>query len=113
MTIEQALEGMQATSARAPRSLEQPLAGEDDGEVRTVATTLGQQDDGYELVEDRLAIADAMRRLTKRERLIVQLRFEGEMTQADIAERIGVSQMQVSRLLRRCLAKLRDAAEAA
>ena len=113
MTIEQtleALEALEATAARAPRSLEQPLAGEDDGEVRTVATTLGREDEQYELVEDRLAVADAMRRLTQRERLIVHLRFEGEMTQAEIADRIGVSQMQVSRLLRRCLTKLRDAA---
>jgi RNA polymerase sigma-B factor len=110
MTIEQALEALQATAARAPRSLDQPLPGEDDGEARTVATTLGRADDGYELVEDRMAIADAMRCLTERERLIVRLRFDGEMTQAQIAERIGVSQMQVSRLLRRCLAKLREVA---
>jgi RNA polymerase sigma-B factor len=113
MTIEQALEALEATSARETRSLDQPLGGAaDDGEARTVATSVGDEDDGYELVEDRAALAAAMRCLDDRERLIVHLRFEGEMTQAEIAKRIGVSQMQVSRLLRRCLAKLRTVAEA-
>lgn len=113
MTIEQVLEALQAGSARSPRSLDQPLAGaEEDGEARTVATTLGRTDEGYELVEDRTTIQSAMRCLTERERLIVRLRFDGDMTQAQIAERVGVSQMQVSRLLRRCLVKLRKVAEA-
>jgi RNA polymerase sigma-B factor len=112
LTIEQTLEALQATSARESRSLDEPLGGrDDDGQSRTIATALGGSDDGYELVEDRAAIGAAMTCLTKRERLIVRLRFEEEMTQAQIAQRIGVSQMQVSRLLRRCLTKLRDVAE--
>jgi RNA polymerase sigma-B factor len=112
MTIEQTLEALEAKSARETRSLDQPLGGgdADDGEARTVATGVGHVDDGYELVEDRAAVDAAMRCLDERERLIVRLRFHGEMTQAQIAERIGVSQMQVSRLLRRCLAKLRTVA---
>jgi RNA polymerase sigma-B factor len=112
LTIEQALEAFEASSARESRSLDEPAGGRhDDGEVRTVATTLGQDDPGYELVEDRAAIAAALSCLTRRERVIVELRFRHEMTQAQIADRIGVSQMQVSRLLRRCLSKLREVAD--
>jgi RNA polymerase sigma-B factor len=112
LTIEQALEALQATSARESRSLDEPVGGrDDDGEARTVATAVGQVEPGYELVEDRAAVGVALKCLTERERLIVQLRFEHEMTQAQIAERIGVSQMQVSRLLRRCLGKLREVAD--
>jgi RNA polymerase sigma-B factor len=114
LTIEQTLEALQASSARESRSLDEPLGGrDDDGESRTIATSLGRSDEGYELVEDRAAIGAAMRCLDERERLIVRLRFEHEMTQAQIAQRIGVSQMQVSRLLRRCLTKLREVAERA
>jgi RNA polymerase sigma-B factor len=113
MTIEQALEALEAASARETRSLEQPLGGAgEDGEVRTVASAVGAPDEGYERAEDRATLAVAMRSLTERERLILHLRFHREMTQTQIAERIGVSQMQVSRLLRRCLAKLRTVAEA-
>jgi RNA polymerase sigma-B factor len=75
--------------------------------------TLGGNDEAYELVEDRGAVAQAMRTLPLRERRILHMRFMQDMTQSEIAEQIGVSQMQISRLLRRSLHTLREEAEAA
>ena len=71
---------------------------------------LGSEDDGFELVEDRSATQSAMRALDDRERRIVEMRFIAGMTQSQIGDELGVSQMHVSRLLRRALAKLRETA---
>jgi RNA polymerase sigma-B factor len=110
MDLELALEALEAASAYEARSLDAP-APADDQEGRSYAETIGAREDGYELVEDRGAVADAMRTLPLRERRILHMRFLEDMTQSEIAERIGVSQMQVSRLLRRSLAQLREVAE--
>jgi RNA polymerase sigma-B factor len=67
---------------------------------------------GFSLVEERDAVARAMSAVTERERLVLRLRFWEELTQSQIAERLGVSQMQVSRVIRRTLDRLRSAAEA-
>jgi RNA polymerase sigma-B factor len=111
MDVEQALEALEAASAYEARSLDAP-APADDQDGRAYADTLGDTDDAYELVEDRGAVAQAMRTLPLRERRILHMRFMEDMTQSEIAERIGVSQMQISRLLRRSLHKLREEAEA-
>jgi RNA polymerase sigma-B factor len=63
-------------------------------------------------VEDRDAVASSLSELTTRERKVLELRFGSEMTQSEIAEQIGVSQMQVSRILRRTLDRLRTLADA-
>ena len=73
---------------------------------------LGSEDDGYELVEDRSATQSAMRALDDRSRRLVELRFIAGMTQSQIGDELGVSQMHVSRLLRRAIAKLRAQAAA-
>ena len=71
----------------------------------------GQEDRRYELVEETTTIAAAARELTPRERRVLALRFAGDMTQTQIAQEIGVSQMQVSRILRRALTQLRELTE--
>jgi RNA polymerase sigma-B factor len=68
--------------------------------------TLGQEEPGFDTVEDQLLVRDALATLTPRERRILFMRFHRDMYQREIAERIGVSQMQVSRLLRQALDKL-------
>ena len=73
---------------------------------------LASEDGGFELVEDRSATQSAMRALDDRERRIVEMRFIAGMTQSQIGDELGVSQMHISRLLRRAIAKLRDAAAA-
>ena len=109
LDVEATLEAIEASSAYETRSLDAPAPTEDqDG--RSYGETIGDRDSAYELVEDRGAVAAAMRALPIRERRILHMRFIEDMTQSEIAEHVGVSQMQVSRLLRRSLNKLREEA---
>jgi RNA polymerase sigma-B factor len=107
---EEVLAAMEAGSAYEARSLDAPAPTEED-EGRTYADTLGRGEDRYELVEDLSAVSAAVRCLPARERRILHMRFMEDMTQSEIAGRIGVSQMQVSRLLRRALTQLREVAD--
>jgi RNA polymerase sigma-B factor len=106
------LEAMQVGYAYRASSLDAPRPGGDDDEGRTVVDTLGTPDDGFARAEDRVVIAALMRTLTVRERCVLHLRFECDFTQAEIGERIGVGQMQVSRILRSTLARLHGLATA-
>jgi RNA polymerase sigma-B factor len=92
-----------------------PAAGEGGGDVRTVDFTasLGDVDDRLESVEDRLTLRPLIARLAPRERRLLVLRFVHEWTQAQIARELGVSQVQVSRLLTKVLSGLRRSLEAA
>jgi RNA polymerase sigma-B factor len=74
--------------------------------------TIGHEDDRYELVELDATVSSALAHLPARDRLVLQLRFVEDLTQTEIAERVGISQMQVSRLLRRSLDQLRALADA-
>jgi RNA polymerase sigma-B factor len=75
--------------------------------------TLEDVDDPFAAIDDSAWLRDALAELTERERLVLRLRFVDLMTQSDIAEQIGVSQMQVSRILRATLSRLRTRLEAA
>jgi RNA polymerase sigma-B factor len=107
MSIEDVLNALETASAHHSTSLDAPR---DDGEDESgsLADAFGQEDDRFELVDARVTIATAARQLSARERRVLVLRFVEDMTQTQIAEQIGVSQMQVSRILRRALARLRD-----
>jgi RNA polymerase sigma-B factor len=107
------LEAMETATAYEAASLDAPRAGGPDGEDWTRAETLGDEEPGYELVELEQTLRGTLDALPPRERLILKLRFECDLTQAEIAERIGVSQMHVSRLLRRSLDRLSAAGSAA
>jgi RNA polymerase sigma-B factor len=109
LTIEQVLEAMEAASAYDAVSLESYRFG-DEGDGETYAESIGSEDERFELVEYGAAIAPALRTLAPRDRVILHLRFVEDLTQSEIAERIGVSQMQVSRLIRRALTRLRTVA---
>ncbi len=108
LTEEEVLEAMEAASAYDATSLEQERWS-DDAHASRVLDTLETDEQSYELVEDAAAIAPSLKSLPKRERLILHLRFVEDLSQAEIGERIGISQMHVSRLIRRSLARLRDA----
>jgi len=101
------LEVMEANYNRRPLSLDRP-AGAEDSEESSPAEWIGEEDKGFELVEGRLALDSALPFLDERERLALRLRFVEDMTQSQIAERIGRSQMHVSRILRRALSRIRD-----
>jgi RNA polymerase sigma-B factor len=109
-TTEDVLEAMQASSAYRATSLETPRASGDDEAGETLGDSVGQVDDGFHRAEQRAVLHELMRSLTPREREVVRLRFEEDLTQAAIGERIGVSQMQVSRVLRHAVARLRTLA---
>ena len=110
-SVELVLEALEAAIAYDAVSLDTPRAnGEDGGD--TYADTVGAIDERYELVEYTTAIAPTVKALPERDRLVLKLRFEDDLTQLEIAERIGVSQMHVSRLIRRALTRLRTVADA-
>jgi RNA polymerase sigma-B factor len=91
-----------------------PFAAEDDADGEADGPHLpGTLDNGFERVEERAAIASMLRVLKPHEQRIVLLRFHDELTQHEIALRLGMSQMGVSRALRRSLQRMRDAGDAA
>jgi RNA polymerase sigma-B factor len=100
------LEVLEANHNRRPLSLDRPVGGEDD--ESPASEWIGDEDDGFELVDDKLALEGVLPHLDDRERLILQLRFAEDMTQSQIAEQIGHSQMHVSRILRRTLERIRE-----
>ncbi len=104
ITEEQVLEGLEGARAYNTTSLSTPLS-EDGG--TSLGDTLGGDDHGFELAELRIALGPAMSTLDEREQRILALRFHGNLTQTEIADHIGISQMHVSRLLTKALAKLR------
>jgi RNA polymerase sigma-B factor len=107
---EEVLDGLQTAEAYAAVSLDAPLGREDD-EDSTRLEAVGGEDHRLLLSDERATVFAAAKRLSVHEREILYLRFGEDLTQSEIAERVGVSQMQVSRLLRRSLARLRDLTE--
>ena len=103
------LEAMEASHNRRPLSLDRP-AGTDEDEA-PASESIGEEDRGFEMVEGKATLEEAIPRLDERERLVLRLRFAEDMTQAQIAERIGHSQMHVSRILRRALQQIREQVE--
>lgn len=108
-TDEQILEALQARRSRATVSLSAPTRwGDEPGLV--LQDTLGSSEDGYACAEDRLTLERLLRLVSPRVRLVLRLRFERDLTQAAIGELLGVSQMQVSRMIRATIAQLSDVA---
>jgi RNA polymerase sigma-B factor len=100
--FEEVLATIQSSDARRARSLDEPT-----GDDVTLADSLGDDDVDLGRAEIRGLLHDAFNALSDREREILRLRFEEDLTQSEIATRIGVSQMQISRLIRQSLARLR------
>jgi len=105
---EEVLEALEAGQAYRFASLDAPVPGEDSG---TLATSLGEEDASMVDVEHRVALSPLIAKLPERQQKILHLRFFEGLTQSEIASRLGISQMHVSRLLARSLAQLRAAAE--
>lgn len=103
---EEVFEGLEAGQAYHASSLDESLGG--DGEGMPLGEAIGEQDSGMEGVENHEALEPLIRELPQRERHIIALRFYYNLTQTQIAERVGISQMHVSRLLSRTLARLRE-----
>jgi RNA polymerase sigma-B factor len=103
---EEVLDGLQTGEAYDTVSLDAPRRSESQTAKRLDA--LGGSDDRLDLVDDQATVFAAAQRLPERERRILYLRYGEDLTQAEIAQRVGVSQMQVSRLLRKSVTRLRE-----
>ena len=97
--------GMEALESFSTLSLDAELSSDDDG--YSLADTLGAADSSYDVVIDRESAKEGLRRLPERERAILYMRFFEDMTQSRIADRLGISQMHVSRLISRSCARVR------
>jgi RNA polymerase sigma-B factor len=106
---DEVVEALETYRAYATRSLSQPLGSGSDEE--TMEDVLGETERGYEDVEHGTLLEAGFGALDARERTIVELRFFEGLTQSEIAARIGISQMHVSRLLRRALVTMRGRLE--
>jgi RNA polymerase sigma-B factor len=107
---EEILDGLQTAEAYDAVSLDAPVQSDEDGATSRIES-IGDDDDRLELVDEQATVFAAARHLPQREREILYLRFSEDLTQTEIADRIGISQMQVSRLLRKALSSLRTLTE--
>jgi RNA polymerase sigma-B factor len=106
LSEEEVAAGMEALESFSTLSLDAELSTGEDG--YSLADTLGATDTSYDVVVDREAAKEGLRRLPERERAILYMRFFEDMTQSRIADRLGISQMHVSRLISRSCARVRD-----
>ncbi|HTB70858.1 MAG TPA: SigB/SigF/SigG family RNA polymerase sigma factor [Solirubrobacteraceae bacterium] len=106
LSTEDVIDALQAIQAYESLSLDAPRPGAAD-EAMSYGDAMGEEDARYELVELDATVSAVMGRIPQRERQILSMRFVEDLTQTEIAERVGISQMQVSRLLRRSLEELR------
>jgi RNA polymerase sigma-B factor len=108
VTLEQVLEAREAAGAYRAVSLDRPRDEDEDGDG--IGAVFGVEDPGFGEAENAATVQHLMRVLTDREREVLRLRFEEDLTQAEIGVRIGVSQMHVSRIIRQAIGRLRAAA---
>ncbi|AGL20862.1 RNA polymerase sigma factor SigF [Actinoplanes sp. N902-109] len=105
VTEEEVIEGLEGARAYRATSLSTPVGA---GETAELGDLLGGADEGYALIEARVALKPALATLSERERTILTLRFFGNLTQSQIAQEVGISQMHVSRLITKSLETLRE-----
>jgi RNA polymerase sigma-B factor len=106
---EDVLEALEASGAYRATSLSTPRSNADEA-GETLGDTVGTAEDGFAQAEDRATLERLLDTLTARDREILRLRFEEDLTQAEIGELIGLSQMQVSRIIRAAIIRMRQAA---
>lgn len=106
-TVDEVLEAMESSSAYSSVSLEAP-SGADDDDTPSVIDRYATEDSDLAFTDDRIIIEEALVSFSPRERDVIEMRFLKGMTQIEIAEKLGISQVQVSRLLRRTLKKIQD-----
>jgi RNA polymerase sigma-B factor len=110
LTEEEVIDTLLAKRAYEAESLDAPRPGGDDESGAEAIEAIGAEDPGFDRVEQRTTVQPALEDLTERERRLLELRFLGEMSQTQIAAELGVSQMQVSRLLASTIGRMRTLA---
>jgi RNA polymerase sigma-B factor len=111
VTVEQILDGLAACRARDGASFDR-VGGLQTGDGPALRDTVGSEDAGYSHAEDAATVLRLMRVLTAREKRVLLLRFGADLTQAEVGEIVGCTQMHVSRIQRDALAKLSIVARA-
>ncbi len=106
-TVDEVLEAMESSSAYSSVPLE-GTGSNDNDDAPSVLDRYATEDSALNFTDDRLVIEEALKGFSPREREVIDLRFLQGMTQIEIAEQLGISQVQVSRLLRRTLKKIQD-----
>lgn len=106
-TVDEVLEAMESSSAYSSVSLEAPSGMEDD-DAPSVIDRYATEDEELAFTDDRIIIEEALASFSPHEREVIEMRFLQGMTQIEIAEKLGISQVQVSRLLRRTLKKIQE-----
>ena len=107
VTVDEVLEAMESSSAYTSVPIEAPGASDSD-DAPSILDRYADEDNELDFTDDRLVIEEAIRDFSPREREVIELRFVKGMTQIEIAKKLGISQVQVSRLLRRTLKKIQD-----
>jgi RNA polymerase sigma-B factor len=107
LSQEEVLDALQAGQSFTASSLDAPLQSHEEDDETTLGARIGAEDSAYERVENVIALSSAVSHLSEKERDLLRMRFGAGMTQVQIGRRLGVSQMQVSRLLRATLEHLR------
>jgi len=108
LSIEVVLESLEVAGVQRTLSLDAPATSEEDAGA-SLGDLLGKDDDNLARAQDRTLLESLLRNVTPREREILRLRFVEDLTQSEIGARVGVSQMQVSRILRGALTRMRAA----
>ncbi|MET3576013.1 RNA polymerase sigma factor SigB [Bhargavaea ullalensis] len=107
------LEAMEMGRSYQALSMDHSLEADSDGSTVTLFDIIGDTDDGFEMTDQRLIVADALQVLSEREKQIIQFTYIEQLSQKEAGERLGISQMHVSRLQRKAIKKLQEAIAAA
>ncbi len=110
LTLDEVVEVLEASQATGHLSLDVVISADQEETGMTLLENLGLEDSDLLGAEDRTTVSDLLAQLTERERRVIYMRFFEGLTQVQIAQRMGISQMHVSRLLNQILDKLREAA---
>src|SRR5579875_1357214 len=110
LEVGEVLDALETARAHHASSLDAPH-DDGEGESGSVVDTFGSEDQDLLLADERVTVQEAARQLSEREREVLRLRFADDLTQTQIAQRVGVSQMQISRILRRAVARLGELTE--
>ena len=106
---EEVLEAMEMGRSYQALSMDHSIESDSDGSTVTLFDVIGREDNGYEVTNRRMIVADAMNVLNEREQQIIQLTYLEQLSQKEAGERLGISQMHVSRIQRKAIKKLQDA----
>lgn len=105
---EEVLEAMEMSRSYHALSMDHSIESDSDGSTVTLFDIMGKEDDGFEMTNKRMIVSGAMSILDERERQIIQLTYLEQLTQKEVGERLGISQMHVSRIQRKAIKKLQE-----